>query len=232
MELLCSNCGAVIQAQDVNIAANMAKCSSCNSLLRASELREKVNISKLLQLPAGAVVQLQQGFNKSIELTVPAQGVTGEAIGLIIFSIFWLGFITVWTGFALFGGLSVMALFSIPFWIVGVFIVKSAFNKIFESQKLILDDNEVTIERIRPIFSNKITIRRSEITDVKYTDMSSEGSFASMAQGDFSANKRRHVLKNYPVIITKAKRYYFFNNLRQADQMWVVRLLKNVIVGN
>lgn len=232
MELLCSNCGAVILAQDVNIAANMAKCSSCNSLLRASELKEKVNISKLLQLPAGAVVQLQQGFNKSIELTVPAQGVTGEAIGLIIFSIFWLGFITVWTGFALFGGLSVMALFSIPFWIVGVFIVKSAFNKIFESQKLILDDNEVTIERIRPIFSNKVTIRRSEITDVKYTDMSSEGSFASMAQGDFSANKRRHVLKNYPVIITKAKRYYFFNNLRQADQMWVVRLLKNVIVGN
>lgn len=232
MELLCNNCGAVILAQDVNIATDLAKCSSCNSLSRASQLKEKVNLSRLLQLPAGAVVQLQQGFNKSIELTMPAQGVSGEAIGLIIFSIFWLGFITVWTGFALFGGLSVMALFSIPFWIVGVFILKAAFNKIFESQKLILDDNEVTIERIRPIFSNKITIRRSDITDVKYTDMSSEGSFASMAQGDFSTNKRRHVLKNYPVIITKAKRYYFFINLREADQMWVVRLLKNVIVGN
>lgn len=233
MELRCNNCGAAIQAQDVNIASDIAKCNSCNSLLRASELKEYVRLTDLLVLPPGAKVQMQQGFNKSIELTAPKNGVTGEAIGLIIFSIFWLGFITVWTGFALFGGLSVMALFSIPFWAVGFFMVKSAINIIFESQKVTLTDKEVIIEQSRPIFSKRISILKSDVTDVKYTDMVSSGPLASMMQGEFcTPNKRGHKVKNYPAIVTKAKTHFFFNNLPEADQKWVVRLLKNVIVGN
>lgn len=233
MELLCNNCGATIQAQDVNIATDIAKCNSCNSLQRASELKEHVRLADLLVLPPGAKVQMQQGFNKSIELTAPKKGVTGEAIGLIIFSIFWIGFITVWTGFAVFGGIYFMALFSIPFWVVGFFMVKAAINIIFESQKVTLTDKEVIIEQSRPIFSQKISVLKSDIIDVKYTDMVSSGPLASMMQGEFgSPNSRAHKVKNYPAIVTKAKTHFFFNNLPETDQKWVVRLLKNVLVGN
>lgn len=233
MKLVCNTCGAIIQTQDVNIATDMAKCSNCDSLMRASELKEHVSLAELLVLPSGAKVQLQQGFNKSIELTAPKNGVTGEAVGLIIFSIFWLGFITVWTGFALFGGLTVMALFSIPFWLVGFFMVKAAINIIFESQRVTLTDKEVVIEQSRPVFSKTVSVLKSDITDVKYTDMVSAGPLASLAQGEFgSPNSRAHKVKNYPAIVTQAKTHFFFNNLPEADQRWVVRLLKNVLVGN
>ena len=181
MELLCNNCGAVILAQDVNIATDLAKCGSCNTLLRASQLKEKVNLSKLLQLPAGAVVQLQQGFNKSIELTAPANGLNAEAIGISIFAIFWLGFVTLWTVLATMGSI-VFALFSIPFWVVGIFMAKSAINKIFETQKITFNDYEVTIEHNRPIFSSKLTLAKKDIADVKYTDVASAGPLASFAQ--------------------------------------------------
>jgi DNA-directed RNA polymerase subunit M/transcription elongation factor TFIIS len=54
MELLCNNCGAIVNAQDVNIATDLAKCSTCNTLMRASELKEYVDTADLLLLPANA----------------------------------------------------------------------------------------------------------------------------------------------------------------------------------
>jgi hypothetical protein len=229
MELICSNCGASINPQDINIATDLAKCSACNTLHRASELTEKVNMADLLVMPLGAKVQMQQGFNKSIELTSPANGFGVEAIGIGIFSIFWIGFIIVWTTFALYG-FPPMALFSIPFWIAGFFLAKSTINKIFESQKIVMNDYEVTIEHNRPIFSSKVSISKADIIDVKYTDMATAGPLASLSQLSTN-NRNRGKLPEYPTIVAKGKPHYFFQNLPEADQKWAVRLLKHVLVG-
>ncbi len=230
MELLCNNCGAAIEGQDVNIATDMAKCSVCNSLHRASELKEKVSIADLLVLPPKAKVIMEQGRNKSIELTAPANGLNAEAIGITIFSVFWLGFVSVWTVLATMGSIF-FALFSIPFWVVGLFMAKSAINKIFETQKITFNDYEVTIEHIRPIFSSKLTLAKKDITAVKYTDVASAGPLAGFSQMGGNG-KYKGKRQEFPAIITPAKPYFFFQNLPEADQQWTVRLLKNVLVGN
>jgi hypothetical protein len=230
MELLCNNCGAIVNAQDVNIATDLAKCSTCNTLMRASELKEYVDTADLLVLPANAQVTMEQGRNKSIVLTAPANGLSGESIGISIFSVFWLGFVAVWTTLASFGSIF-FALFSIPFWVVGIFMAKSAINKIFETQRVTFNDYEVTIELIRPVFSGKTTIDKKDIIDIKYTDVTSAGPLASFAQMGANGKRTGKVLE-YPAIVTKQKTHFFFQNLPEADQKWTVQLLKHLLVGN
>ncbi|CAN5349721.1 hypothetical protein BH09BAC1_BH09BAC1_27090 [soil metagenome] len=227
MELLCNNCGASIRADEVNIATDMAKCSACNSLMRASELKEKVSITDLLVQPQSSKLQIEQGRNNSIVLTAPANGVNVESIGLTVFSIIWLGFITVWTLFA-FMGSAFFALFSIPFWLVGIFIAKVAIDKIFETQIVTFNSYEVTIESKRPLFSKQITISKEEITDVTMSDLLSGGPLDGLVQRS-AYTKRGGKAIDYPVIVTKTKTHFFFQNLPEKDQLWAVRLLKNVL---
>lgn len=229
MKLVCSTCGSTIQPQDVNIATDMAKCSNCNSLHRASELIEKVDITDLLVMPPNAKVIMEQGRNKSIVLTAPANGFNVEAIGISIFAIFWFGFITIWTIFAIYG-MPLMALFSIPFWLAGFFMARMAFNKIFETQKVVFTDYEVTLEQKRPFGGKQTTISKKDITDVVMTDAISAGPMGSFAQANSRTRRSQRV--DFPTIKTKNKPHFFFQNLPVADQKWTVRLLKHVIVGN
>lgn len=207
----------------------MAKCSNCNSLHRASELRENVNVTDLLVLPPGARVIMEQGRNKSIELTAPAGGFNAEAMGITIFAVFWLGFVSFWTIMASMGSIF-FAMFSIPFWIAGIYMARMAFNKIFETQKIVFNDYEVTLTEKRPFGGKQTTISKDDITNVLMTDSISAGPFASFAQS--SSRNRRGQQTDYPAIITKAKPHFFFQNLPKAEQEWAVRLLKQVLVGN
>jgi eukaryotic-like serine/threonine-protein kinase len=79
-------------------------------------------------------------------LEVPARGVHGSALVRLGFSVFWLGFIWFWTYGALTEGAPVIfPLFSIPFWLVGAWMVGGAFKAMFGRQRLELSREEGTL---------------------------------------------------------------------------------------
>jgi eukaryotic-like serine/threonine-protein kinase len=61
-----------------------------------------------------------------LNLYIPGSGIRGAPI--LIFAIFWLGFISVWTSITLFAFLP-MAFFSLPFWGVGIFLLASGIGR-------------------------------------------------------------------------------------------------------
>ncbi len=62
----------------------------------------------------------------------------------IVFTTFWLGFVAVWTAAALLT--IVMALFSIPFWLVGFFMFWRLANQLVGSQTLTIGPEEIHLE--------------------------------------------------------------------------------------
>lgn len=233
MELICSNCGTTIRAENVNIATDMAKCESCNSLHRASSLKERVHLADLLVLPTDTRLQLQQGRANSIEIILPPTGLDGAVIGLFIFSIFWLGFITVWTVFASMGSIF-FALFSIPFWIVGIFMLRGAINRSRERQQITMNNHEVILEIIKPMGGKKTVIPRSEVASVEMTsilnglDALKSIEYAQVSNSTKVGNKKA----DFPTIITTTKKkHYFFQSLTVPEKEWAVKLMNHILVG-
>lgn len=73
-----------------------------------------------LRQPTGSRIELRKTSSQLI-LDIPPVGLRGETFFLLIFCIFWNGFVLVWTGGAIASGAPfIFPLFSIPFWIVGL----------------------------------------------------------------------------------------------------------------
>lgn len=231
MELVCNNCGADIEAKNVNIATDMAKCESCNSLMRASELAEKVELKELLQTPAGSKIQLTQGFNDSIEIFVPAGGVNANVIGTLVFTIFWLGFISIWTTFASIGG-GVFALFSIPFWVIGFFMLYNVVKRITCTQKIVLNKREVQLHNAMLFSKTQVTIPNSNIEDIRMVNLLEKASPLSAVKSLKYAKMGQNTRIDIPTIIVKdGKKHHVFDFLSETEQYWGTRLLKQVVLG-
>jgi hypothetical protein len=230
MELICANCAAIINPEDVNIATDMAKCSACNSLHRASSLMEQVSVADLMTQPHNAKLQMQQGRYNSVELTLPSKGVDVSTVFAMLFAVFWLGFVSVWKVLASMGSI-VFALFSIPFWFVGFMMLKNTINDIKEVHKVTFNNNEVTIEKHRPLFAQKEVIERANIKDVKMESILGIKNLSQSFKMKPRVNGIYNTPREYPAIVTTNETHFFFENLSEAEQQWAVRLLKHVLVG-
>jgi eukaryotic-like serine/threonine-protein kinase len=74
------------------------------------------------------------------QLAIPARGVTAAALGKGLFSVFWLGFVALWTGLAVRSGAPLFfPLFSLPFWATGIGLLGSSINSMIKRQRLDLD---------------------------------------------------------------------------------------------
>lgn len=229
MELTCHNCGATIPNEEINISTDLAKCTVCNSLHRASTLLEKVSVADLMTQPRDSRLQMQQGRYNSIELTLPTKGLTANAVFGIFFAIFWIGFVAVWTVLAAMGS-PFFALFSLPFWFAGMVMAKGVITEITEVQKITFNNQEVTLETLRPIRPKKVVLDRKAIQEVKL--QSALGASKLLKSFDKASKKGKTKLPNEsPAIITPTKTYYIFESLSETEKQWVVRLLRQVLIG-
>lgn len=80
----------------------------------------------LPSIPAGSKLTYRVDPDGTEVVTIPAAGVRGKGLVLLPFALFWNGFVALWTFGAVSMGAPVFfALFSLPFWAVGIgFIVK------------------------------------------------------------------------------------------------------------
>jgi serine/threonine protein kinase len=93
--------------------------------------------------PLGSRIEIKKS-NNILKVDIPAAGLRGEGISLLLFAIFWNVFLIVWTSFALRVG--AFALFSIPFWVVGIGIAYAGVSIVFGKVYLVISDRTFSID--------------------------------------------------------------------------------------
>jgi serine/threonine protein kinase len=119
--------------------------STATNALTALENPEQTNIKALtIGKPAGSKIQLTKN-EESLKITIPPVGFQSEMVWAGFFTIFWNSFLLVWT----IGSISSpfpgnTALFSVPFWIVGLMMIYGMFI-FFISINLQIDQQKITL---------------------------------------------------------------------------------------
>ena len=93
-------------------------------------------------MPSDSKVKIAEGEGRLV-ITIPPGGIANPAvIGIGGFSVFWLAFVAFWTFSAVAMGAPIFfALFSLPFWAVGIFMVRTTLITIFRRTQLTLDSS-------------------------------------------------------------------------------------------
>jgi len=95
-------------------------------------------------LPYGSKIRLRSG-PQGIDITVPERGHGPQSAALLGFGGFWLSFVGVWTSLAVgMGAQPFFALFSIPFWIVGLLVLSRGLYGLFGASRLRVSPSEGT----------------------------------------------------------------------------------------
>jgi predicted Zn finger-like uncharacterized protein len=97
MKLLCPNCQSPIDASDVNVGTDLAKCSSCNEVFKASELAADVDLREGLTPPAGSGIAFRSDQADFGSFSIPRSGLTGSDAFALLFATIWICFIAFWT---------------------------------------------------------------------------------------------------------------------------------------
>ena len=128
---------------------------------------------EIVQQPSFSRIKLRK-TSTAIDILVPSPGLTGEIIFLTFFAIAWNSFIVFWTGATLFipfPGDILFALFSLPFWGVGLTMIGNIFFTIWGTTRLRIDTQRIslTYECCQIKFHKPKPTARQNITAVEYT---------------------------------------------------------------
>ena len=232
MNMLCPQCNEAIPASNINISSDLAKCEKCNSLHKASDIVENEDISKLSIPPTGTKIKINKGLVNSMELTYPKQGMTFGLVPILIFAIFWLTFISVWTWFAAQGSIF-FALFSIPFWAVGIGMIVGVINGVSETQTIKLNNDGLVLEKNRVFNSKQYSLSYNEIQLVKmkvykptpFSIFDNMGRITKMQQSFVTGLE-------LPSLITGRGTIHFFEDANDSEQEWIVRFISSILKKN
>ncbi len=96
--------------------------------------------------PAGSRIVLHRSSDH-LTLDLPPAGIKTGSTGIFVFAVFWVGFIAAWTIGAMSMGAPIfVGLFSIPFWLIGLGMLSTAFSGMFTRVRLSLDRQQFELE--------------------------------------------------------------------------------------
>ena len=227
--LICPNCNRAIESDNINVMTDLAKCGQCGTITKASSLVAVQDEKSLATPPKGSSIQVTKEMGDTVKIFLPKKGVTATDIPQLLFTIFWLSFICFWTWGASQGSIF-FALFSIPFWLVGLTMLSGLINSINETQTLTVSKSQMTLEKTRPINEKRLEFNLSDIQEIKMTQMKA-GPFSAFSnprymwrlQGSFGAGLVM------PAIISGSGTEYFFESANDAEQDWVTKYLNNKV---
>jgi len=85
--------------------------------------------------------------NTKLSIVIPPAGVTSETVADGTFTVAWNAFIAFWTGSVIRGGGPVLfALFSLPFWFVGLGLMKNVLSSLAVTVRIKIEDAQFSIE--------------------------------------------------------------------------------------
>lgn len=121
MQIYCRQCGAEIQAEDINLDKMIAKCDKCNAVFSFADMYEgqqgkPKTASKFdeISLPKNIIIQ-----NDETSLVIERQWFDGSTIFVTVFAIFWNGILWAYFIPRIVGAANPMPLLMFLFFIVG-----------------------------------------------------------------------------------------------------------------
>lgn len=104
---------------------------------------DRLNYKYQYPKPLGSRIELKK-TDSVLKIEIPPTGLRGDGASILSFAIFWNGFLIVWTSMAMRAGL--FALFSIPFWIVGIGMAYAGLSIVFGKVFLVISDRTFSID--------------------------------------------------------------------------------------
>lgn len=92
--------------------------------------------------PLGSRIELKK-TDEFIEVNIPPSGWRGDGISILLFALFWDGFLVIWTSLAARAG--IFALFSIPFWIIGAGMTYVGLLTVYGKVNVLINDQTFKI---------------------------------------------------------------------------------------
>ena len=227
MRLSCPRCERLIPGTAVNVQTDLAKCERCDEVFKASDLvsREPVDLSP----PSGSRITFDHAGGDVGRLEIPRRGVQGsDAVG-IAFATVWMGFIVFWTAGAATASV-LFALFSIPFWLVGLGMWAGILNAIFESQTIEISARALTVTKARPIRPTSHVIPLDEIHSISlagHVPKRGPGMGGMLTRARTEAQQQDET-GPVPVIAHGTERTSFGDHLSEAEMKWLVPLVRSM----
>ncbi|MEO1671771.1 MAG: serine/threonine-protein kinase [Cyanobacteria bacterium J06631_2] len=178
--------GKIIFAESVQLSYSLMRWleqmvePSCDKRLKSAAEALQALKSPLAEMSVEIVEQpkyskiLLHKTVEEIEVLIPASGFTAQLPFLIFFTLFWNGFLVVWTGGASLAPFPidlVFALFSIPFWIVGLYLIGGILFTLWGKTKLKITSQQIslTYECFGIKYQKPKAARRRDITAIELT---------------------------------------------------------------
>ena len=181
MQLQCPQCGSAIEARDVNIDTDLARCDTCDEIMHASDLVERFDLEEALEPPRGTKIMVQRRGD-DVAFVIPALGLSGTSIPFIAFATVWISFVAFWTWGASQGSIF-FALFSIPFWLAGFAMWGGIITSITQRQRLELRTDAVRVLKRSALGTREAVMPLSEIDEVRMEPLADKDGFGSLTQG-------------------------------------------------
>ncbi len=93
--------------------------------------------------PLGSRIEIKKTDN-ILKVDIPSAGLRSEGISLLLFAIFYNGLLFVWT--LLKFGAGLLLLFSIPFWIMGIWMAYAGLSSVFGKVCLVISEHTFSID--------------------------------------------------------------------------------------
>lgn len=255
MKLTCPDCGEALAAENLNVQADTALCQHCGGVSKLSLLVHKEaglpmslysgneEPEAVIPLddypPKGSKLEVYElGQTGDIEMFMPAKGFSGSTLFLGGFATFWLCFVSFWTFMASHAG--PFALFSIPFWVVGVGLMTSVVRGVSEKQALRFGEHTLTLIRYRLFGKKTETVKIEDIDAVLGGQMPITSPFKaafmvgharslqSVGTGTRYGNSGTQSM-DVPNLRLGVKTISFFEGTEGVEKDWLVHQVKKLI---
>ena len=165
MELNCPNCAATINSDQININQLIAKCDSCHHVFRFDNMVPAKSEPEPMPVPQPQNVRVNNDLRT---LTFEWRWFGSDLIFLIIFTIFWNGFILSFLPpniSALREGniLALSPVLMLPHTWIGLFLLYYVLARIINKTQIILDDHELKVKQGPLPWLGNRTVRRNDI---------------------------------------------------------------------
>lgn len=184
--------------------------------------------TRFTQPPKGSKVEIFD-TRTSLEINIPPAGFQASDIFIAGFSVFWLGFVAFWTTMVLWSGAWFMALFSIPFWLVGIGMVTGIIGRLFGRQLIEVDKYTLRLTK-SGILSKKVY--DFDIEDIDSINRQKVNMANMFKNGKFNAgnsNNNSNQKETLPTIRIGIKDVTIFDSLSETEQIWGITTLKQAI---
>ncbi len=228
MKYYCVKCGAQIHQNEFDRELEIVECRNCGT---EQELQQLVRIEDnhktqlMLAPPSKSKIDVYRYSDSVMEITIPRSGLKPENLFVLGFSVVWLSFVAFWTLMAASASI-LFAMFSIPFWIVGVSMLYSLTKVALEKQEIELNGRTMKIKKTRLLNSRTEEFPLMDVDQIKMEKLGNTKRFTTASKLNHLGNKNFKI----PTIKHGKETETLLEYGTEEEKKWVVNLLNEYMV--